>query len=118
MTKYFSFSNQATRSEFWAVWLIGVFALPIPLVLLSLLSIPLAVVSLSTVPFTLLLLLLGSVGILWLLIATSVRRCRDADINPLWVLAFLLFPYITLIMIVVLGVLPSVDKNPLSNNSI
>jgi uncharacterized membrane protein YhaH (DUF805 family) len=43
------------------------------------------------------------------MIATSIRRCRDAGINPWFTLSFLL-PYINFIVFIVFGVLKT-DKS-------
>ena len=50
------------------------------------------------------------VGPCWLAIAATVRRCKDADINPWWTLATLI-PYINFIPWIVIGVLPTVKKD-------
>ena len=50
------------------------------------------------------------IGSLWLLLAVGVRRCKDADISVFWVVPLVL-PVLFVIMTIVLGVLPSVDKN-------
>ncbi|MDI9347816.1 MAG: DUF805 domain-containing protein [Methylacidiphilales bacterium] len=41
--------------------------------------------------------------------ATIVRRCSDADINPWWILAYLI-PILGIIVYTVIGSLPSVKK--------
>lgn len=106
MKHYFSFSEKATRSEYWAVQILNLVA-----VFFSVLfgTVLLGIGEEAGVGFTLLgvlWLLATVVGSIWLSVSTSVRRCRDCDINPWWTLATLV-PYLGVIPWVVIGVLKS-----------
>ena len=98
--KYFKFSDVATRSEYWGVLFIGIAALAV-------------VVMLGTV-FTNgglqvmggLLMMAGGLGYLWLLTATTVRRCRDAGIN-VWFTLLMFVPYVAFVVNIVFGCIPS-----------
>ena len=111
MTKYFSFLGKATRSEFWATNLIVIFAGWIALVGMLIFSGAVAIGS-EVVGglFVLSSFAAWLVGSLWLILAVGVRRCRDADISVFWVIPLML-PVLFVIMTIILGVLPSVDKN-------
>ena len=109
--KYFSFSGVAKRQEYWAITLFTFLISWIILILALLLAGVVAVVSPMTGGFLVLAFTLSwIVGSIWLLLATSVRRCRDADIHPLWVLLWFI-PFFNFWWWVVAGCLPSVDKN-------
>lgn len=110
MTKYFSLLGKATRSEFWAINLIVIFggwlALVAMLVFSGMVAIGSEVVGGMFVISSFVAWLIAT---LWLILAVGVRRCRDADISPFWVIP-LMIPILFVIMTIVLGVLPSVDK--------
>jgi uncharacterized membrane protein YhaH (DUF805 family) len=102
---YLSTDGKATRSEYWGVylstWLI------------------LAIVTLLFFVFTLtgnvgviigsIIMLVTSATLTWVMLATAIRRCRDAGINPWFTLSFLL-PYVNFVVFVVFGVL-NTDKD-------
>jgi uncharacterized membrane protein YhaH (DUF805 family) len=103
MEKYFSFSNLATRSEYWAVLIITFFA--------GMFGgfIGAAIMGLGSnvaLAFGAVLLLAVVVLGTWVAIATTVRRCRDAGINVWWTLAACV-PYVGWIVAIVIGVLPT-----------
>jgi uncharacterized membrane protein YhaH (DUF805 family) len=111
MTKYFSFLGKATRSEFWAINLITIFAGWIALIGFLILAGVFALMSeLLGGMMVLSVFLAWLIGTIWLVLSVGVRRCRDADISPFWVI-LLVIPVLFIIMTIVLGVLPSVDKN-------
>jgi len=98
--KYFEFSGTATRSEYWAVNIIA-YLLLIPVAIVG------AVFAMGGIIGAVvggLLILSGVVGLTWVVIATSARRCRDAGINP-WFTATILIPYIAIIPWIVFGCL-------------
>lgn len=111
MTKYFSFNGLATRSEYWAVYLIN-FAAFIALVLTGALFFGIGEEMDNIVAKLLGTLIVISSIVLpcWTAIATTVRRCKDADINPWWTLATII-PYINIIPWIIIGVLPTVHKD-------
>jgi uncharacterized membrane protein YhaH (DUF805 family) len=96
--KYFSFLGESSRSEYWSVIGIVVVALLVSLVIMedSALGALLALVSL--------------VGSLWLYLATTVRRLRDAGLHPIFLVATVL-PYVSAIAVVIFGALPPVKKD-------
>lgn len=115
MTKYFSFEGLANRSEFWAINLITIFGGWMVLVAMLVFS---GLVAMSSQVlgglFVISSFALWLVSTIWLLLAVGVRRCRDADISIFWVIPLVL-PILFVIMTIVLGVLPSVDKSFLPN---
>ena len=111
MTKYFRFDGFTTRSEYWAVYLIN-FAAFIALILTGALFFGIGEESDSIVAKLLgvIIVIASFVMPSWVAIATTVRRCKDADINPWWTLATLI-PYINIVPWIVIGVLPTVKKD-------
>jgi uncharacterized membrane protein YhaH (DUF805 family) len=100
--KYLEFTGKATRSEYWAIYLITWLFVIVATFLFFILSLsgPIG-------------MLLGAVVMLatgffltWLMVATAARRCRDAGINPWFVLSFII-PYINFIVFIVFGCLSS-----------
>lgn len=110
--KYFSLEGTASRQEYWAIILISYFILTFFGSLTSLfLFIP---------SWLILRLLVGSfmlalfAGLLYLMFATTFRRCKDIGINS-WFALVLLIPTINIIAIIVFGLLPT-EKTNESNN--
>jgi uncharacterized membrane protein YhaH (DUF805 family) len=100
--KYLEFTGKATRSEYWAIYLITWLFVMVATFLFFILSLsgPIG-------------MLLGAVVMLatgffltWLMAATAARRCRDAGINPWFVLSFII-PYVNFIVFIVFGCLAS-----------
>lgn len=117
MNKYFSFLGKATRSEFWATNLIVIFAGWIVLIALLIFSAMFAIISEIFVGMMVIISFVGwFVACIWLLLAVGVKRCRDADISVFWIIPLIL-PVTFVIMTIVLGVLPTVDKKFIPNNS-
>ena len=107
MTKYFSFSGKATRSEFWAVNLIVIFGGWIALMGALVFSVGVALASeLVGGFFVLSSFAAWFIGCLWLILAVGVRRCRDAGISPFWVIPLVL-PIMFVIITIIFGVLPT-----------
>ena len=105
MSKYFSFSNEASRQEFWAVMIIlhvAAFAIGLVLGALSV-----------TGPTGEALSVIGLIGIaivsIWVFVATCVRRCRNAGFNPWWAAATIL-PYVGYVAALVIGVWTPASK--------
>ncbi len=111
MTKYFKFDGLATRSEYWAVYLINI-AVFFVLLLTGAVFFGLGYDGYNTVLQVLggLFIIASFVGPCWVAIATTVRRCKDADINPWWTLATLI-PYLNFVPWIVIGVLPTVKRD-------
>ena len=102
MEQYFKFDGSATRSEYWAVVLIGG-VVGFTLALLGTLLLAAEIGAFASVVGGL-ILAVTIVGTLWLSIATTMRRCRNAGINTWWTLAICI-PYIGWIVSIVLGCL-------------
>ena len=107
MKQYFKFDGLATRSEYWAVYLINI-AVFLVLLVTGAIFFGIGESMDSVIPMLIggLIIVASLVGPAWVAIATTVRRCRDADINPWWTLATLI-PYINFIPWIVIGVLPT-----------
>lgn len=111
MTKYFSFEGLATRSEYWAIYLINI-GIFLVMIMAGVMFFGIGETMDSIMPMLIgvLILIASFVGPMWLAIATTVRRCKDADINPWWTLSTLI-PYINIIPWIVIGVLPTVKRD-------
>jgi uncharacterized membrane protein YhaH (DUF805 family) len=57
-----------------------------------------------------LIMMVFGVITIWLDLATAVRRCRDAGINP-WFVLTILIPYLGWIAVIVFGCIASESKN-------
>jgi uncharacterized membrane protein YhaH (DUF805 family) len=110
MNKYFSFLGKANRSEFWAINLIVIFGGWIALIGFLIFAGIFALMSeLLGGMMALSVFLVWLIGTIWLILAVGVRRCRDADISPFWIIP-LVIPVLFIIMTIVLGVLPTANK--------
>ena len=90
--KYFAFTGTASRSEYWGVYLISWLLLGLTSSLafiVFVLSLPFTIVVIGLLGWiiSLAILCVGSVISCWLWIATTIRRCNDAGINP-WFCGF------------------------------
>ena len=113
--KYLSFNGTAKRQEYWAVTLLTFFVGWMVFVASLIPAALVAIASPITAGFLVLSLTLGWIVIsVWLVLAVTVRRCRDADISVFWTLLWLI-PAINFWWWIVAGVLPSVDKNFVPN---
>lgn len=96
MQQYFNFNGTAKRQEYWAVLIISIVLLVVGMVLVEGGAVA-ALIALGVL-----------VASLWLLVATTVRRLRDAGLNAWWVI-LIFVPYISLIAHIVFGVVGSKD---------
>ena len=103
MSEYFKIDHVATRSEYWAVMLINFFATFVLAVLGAAL---IASAETALVFFGGVILAATIIGSVWLTIATTIRRCKDAGVNPWWTLGTIV-PYVSIVVIIVLGCLPT-----------
>jgi len=111
MDEYFSFKGSSTRSEYWAIQLISWGILILILTVGALImGVGFAAQAASAGVLGILVMLAGLVIPVWLLLTVTVRRCRNADINPWWTLSTLI-PYIGWIPWIVIGVLPTANKD-------
>ena len=109
--KYFSLTGRASRSEYWAVNLIGYFSL----ILTALVSTVLIMSGFLGTLVGSILLLAVCIGMVWTVITVTVRRCRDIGINP-WFTLTLFIPYIAIIPFIVFGCIKSEAKNDSASN--
>ena len=117
MTKYFSFQGLAKRQEYWATTLLTFFVGWMVYVAALIFAGIVAFASPMTGGiFVVLLTLAWIVVSFWLVLATTVRRCRDADIHVLWVLLWFV-PFINFWWWIIAGCLPTVDRNFIPNKS-
>lgn len=86
---YFSFEGKATRSEYWGISIIC-YLLALPALFFA--------------------GILGGLIIIWTLLSTTARRCRDARINP-WFSATILIPWVAVVAVIVFGCLSSEKEN-------
>lgn len=95
----FSFNGNAKRSEYWAVVIGSIVALTLTMFLLASESVLLLFVALGL-----------SIAILWSVVATTVRRLRDAGLHPAWVI-IVFIPYVSFIATIVFGCIKTSDAN-------
>jgi len=99
MSKYFAFRTTSSRQQFWAVVLIGHLAV----IALGALFVVISASGPTGEILGGLGLVILSIAYIWAMLATCVRRCRDAGLNPWWTAAVFL-PYIGYIALIVIGV--------------
>jgi uncharacterized membrane protein YhaH (DUF805 family) len=95
MQQYFNFNGTAKRQEYWAVLIISILLLVGGMVLVEGGSAAGAMIALGVL-----------VASLWLLVATTIRRLRDAGLNGWWVI-LIFVPYISVVAHIVFGVVAS-----------
>lgn len=103
--KYITTEGTATRSEYWGVYLSTWLILAVVTLLFFLLTLT----GMAGIVIGSTLMVITAMLLTWAMIATSIRRCRDAGINPWFTLSFLV-PYINFIAFIVFGVL-NTDKD-------
>lgn len=99
--KYGATQGEATRSEYWGVLLVtwGCFWLS------SLMMPILSITGTFGAVIGILLVVAVCIGTVWLVITTTVRRCRNSGING-WFTLTLLIPYVNFIPMIVFGCIP------------
>ena len=100
MNKYLGFAGTATRSEYWGVYLVSCVILMLAVLFFSLIALS-GQAGVLLGAFALIVVFVINV---WLMLATTIRRCHDAGINP-WFTVLLLVPYIDFIVFIVFGCL-------------
>lgn len=95
MQQYFNFNGTAKRQEYWAVLIFSILLLIAGMVLVEGASTASALLALGAL-----------VASLWLLLATTIRRLRDAGLNSWWVI-LIFVPYISVVAHIVFGVVAS-----------
>jgi uncharacterized membrane protein YhaH (DUF805 family) len=114
LSKYFEFEGVVNRTQYWSIFVIslllyigvvfvGAFALAAVYMILGL---PMkdfeGPAKLVYVPLF--------VVLAWVWLATGVKRCRDIDIHPLWLLAVVI-PWVSFFAFILFGVLPTKQKS-------
>jgi len=100
LKKYLTFVGTASRSEYWGVYIASWFIL----IVASLIFFIFSLTGILGVILGSVSLILVSALLILMLVSTFVRRCRDADINPLFALG-LLIPYINFFLFIIVGFL-------------
>ena len=108
--KYFDFQGKVSRSEYWTTLVVGFIAFIIAAVVIGAAAGVMIVLlgaqivdsdrTGAVISFPLFVVLI------WVWLATGIKRCRDADISPLWLIASC-FPVLSFITIIVIGVMPT-----------
>ena len=94
MKNYFDFKGTAKRQEYWAV------------IIASMVAGIIGIVITETIPLVALVVLVVT---LWVYMATTVRRLRDANLHLAWIIVVFI-PYISTVAAVVFGIVGSADK--------
>jgi len=103
--KYFSPNGTIIRSEYWGTLILSV---AVAIALAFAYGVVAGLNSTSDGFDNVVTSLIGLAN-LWIWIAATMKRCRDADIN-VWFTLLMCIPYISFIAIIVFGCLPSVNK--------
>ena len=94
MKNYFDFKGTAKRQEYWSIFIASIVACIIGIVITQ------------TIPLVALVVLVVT---LWVYMATTVRRLRDANLHLAWIIVVFI-PYISTVAAVVFGIVGSADK--------
>ena len=94
MKKYFDFNGTTKRQEYWAVLIASMIAGIIGIVIAE------------TIPLVAFIVLVTT---LWVYLATTVRRLRDADLHLAWIITVFL-PYISTVAAIVFGIVGSAEQ--------
>ena len=113
MDKYLSFSGLATRSQYWAVQIIAY----VIFFIIAFVAVGVSAIGTGGIFAAVTMLLISGVLMSWAVLATTVRRCRDAGINP-WFTLTLFIPYLALIPWVVFGCLSTQKEKPNESNGL
>lgn len=97
MKQYFDFKGTAKRQEYWAVIVISIIAMICGFVAIEDFSLIANIFGLVII-----------VGTLWVVLATTVRRLRDAGLNVWWILVTLI-PYIGTVATIAFGCIGSAE---------
>lgn len=107
MSSYLSFKGTAGRSEYWGVTILTCVVF---MVIIALGSVLVASGEIAGAILGGLIVLIAVVMYFWYFLAVTIKRCRDADINPWWAAATFI-PYIGWIPWIVFGCLPTIKKD-------
>lgn len=112
MKKYLSFYGNSSRTEFWAINIVGY-----TLIFVTLVAAMLSIETEEAVHITMswLVALVTFIATIWAELAVTARRCRDAGISPVWTISIFL-PYVGFIAWIVIGVLPTHHQEGIVGN--
>jgi uncharacterized membrane protein YhaH (DUF805 family) len=99
MKEYFNFNGVAKRQEFWAVHIVSILVFVLAMAMLE-----------GAGALGALVALVALVAALWVVLAVTVKRIRDAGLNPFWLLAVLV-PYVGTVATIVIGCLSSAEQD-------
>lgn len=94
MKHYFDFNGTSKRQEYWAVYIVAILTTMLGFALLEGGTVG-ALLGLAVM-----------IGSLWALLATTVRRLRDAGLNVWWILVTFV-PYVGFVANIVFGCIGS-----------
>jgi uncharacterized membrane protein YhaH (DUF805 family) len=100
--KYLATDGIATRSEYWGVYLSTWLILAIVTTLFFVFTL----IGTTGIVIGSIIMIASAISLTWAMLATSIRRCRDAGISPWFTLSFLV-PYVNFVVFIVFGVLKS-----------
>jgi uncharacterized membrane protein YhaH (DUF805 family) len=98
--RYFSFKGNINRTEYWAIYLASCLAMMLSL------SIAGFFVLIDEYVISYIILCVTCISIIWTSVAALIKRCRDIGISPLFSFGMLI-PTVNIIVLIVLGCLPS-----------
>ena len=98
MKEYFNFNGVAKRQEFWAVHIVSILVLVIAMEIVQ-----------GGGALGALVGLVALVAALWVILAVTVKRLRDAGLNTWWVLVVLV-PYVGTVATIVFGCLSTKES--------
>lgn len=105
MQKYFTASGTAARSEYWGVYIISTVVYAI------IAAVALGLIAINTIPVAAgMVMIISSITYMWVYLAVTARRCRDAGINVWWTAAVVI-PYIGFIAAIVYGCIATDAKD-------
>jgi uncharacterized membrane protein YhaH (DUF805 family) len=99
MKEYFNFNGTAKRQEYWAVIVISIVAFAAGFIALE-----------GSGGLGALIALVVFIAAFWAMLATTVRRLRDAGLNVWWILATLV-PYVGSIATIAFGIIGSKEND-------
>lgn len=98
MKEYFDLNGVAKRQEFWAVHIVSILVLVIAMEIVQ-----------GGGALGALVGLVALVAALWVILAVTVKRLRDAGLNTWWVLVVLV-PYVGTVATIVFGCLSTKES--------
>lgn len=110
LRKYFDFDGKVSRTEYWATFIVS-FVIYFVLVAIggTTLGIAMALLNIELVDSektSMLVWVPMFIVLMWVWLATAVKRCRDSDMNPLWLIASVI-PALSFVVLLVVGVMPT-----------